>query len=140
MPEFTGPRLVFPLEEVLAAAEYTAAVHEPDHGRTTAQPGLWWIKYTGSSSGTYLKSNAPIARDTTVVYAHGYGPGTDTHSLLGAGRTWRETIPLHQPLPQPRFEGSSFLTVLREAAARGEGLLVLQLAGDHTEYRLTTVP
>lgn len=106
---------------------------------------LTGLRSTGRSpttgrTGTYLKSNASLARDAAVVYAHGYGPGTDTHSLLGAGRTWRETIPLHQALPQPRFEGSSFLTVLREAAARGEELLVLQLADDHTEYRLTTVP
>ncbi|WP_127354619.1 DUF3085 domain-containing protein [Actinacidiphila soli] len=96
-----GARLQFPLAQVLAAAEHAAAAteHKLLHAETVPRPCLWWVK----DDGTYLMSNAVIGEDTpakirarTIVYADGWGTGTDARSLLG-GDDFAEPFDLCDP-------------------------------------------
>ncbi|MGW3361222.1 DUF3085 domain-containing protein [Streptomyces bungoensis] len=131
--------LVFPLDQVLAAAEHaaTATRHNLRHGETDPAPRLWWIK----NDGTYLVSNAHTPADTldkdgrpsTVVYADGWGPGTDPRSILG-GDDFRESIDLTRPL-----DGSTrtLLDILRAAAADGATRFTMNAVFDDHHMTLT---
>ncbi|MFF2205878.1 DUF3085 domain-containing protein [Streptomyces sp. NPDC058145] len=96
--------LHFPLHRVLAAAEHAASApkHRLSYGETQAQavPRLLW----GKDGGTYLMSNGIDPTGTPdetgthrhVVYADGWGPGTDARSILG-GDDFSERLDLTTP-------------------------------------------
>ncbi|MEU2057141.1 DUF3085 domain-containing protein [Streptomyces bungoensis] len=131
--------LVFPLDQVLAAAEHaaTAPAHKRGYGETDAAPRLWWVK----DGGTYLMSNGQDPADTrdkhdrptTVVYADGWGPDTDPRSILG-GDDFRESIDLTRPL-----DGSTrtLLDILRAAAADGATRFTMNAVFDDHHMTLT---
>ncbi|MER7195878.1 DUF3085 domain-containing protein [Streptomyces flaveolus] len=120
--------LVFPLDLVLSAAEHanTATGHKLGYGEATPAPRLWWVK----DQGTYLMSNGKTPADTRdesgrlprVVYADGWGPGTDARSLLG-GDDFRESLDLTTPLFE---DGTTLLGMLREATATGATRFLLK--------------
>ncbi|MFF8595226.1 DUF3085 domain-containing protein [Streptomyces sp. NPDC015220] len=121
--------LRFPLARVLAAAEHAAAApeHKLGYGETEATPRLWWVK----DDGTYLMSNGryPIPdsnRPPTVVYADGWGPGTDARSILG-GDDFRESVDLTTPLDDGR---TTLLDVLRAATAEGATRFLFEVTFD----------
>ncbi|MER7195762.1 DUF3085 domain-containing protein [Streptomyces flaveolus] len=123
--------LVFPLDQVLAAAEHanTATGHKLGYGETAPAPRLWWVK----DQGTYLMSNGET-RDASgrlphAVYADGWGPDTDARSVLG-GDDFRESLGLTTPLFE---DGTTLLGMLREATATG-GTRFLLKAKFNDEY------
>lgn len=133
--------LVFPLAQVLAAAEHAAAAdkHKLGYGETEAAPRLWWIK----SDGTCLMSNGQDPTGTrddndrapTTVHADGWGPGTDARSILG-GDDFRESIDLTTPVFE---DGTTLLGMLREAAADGATRFLLKATFDDTYMDLTYI-
>ncbi|WP_333765058.1 hypothetical protein [Streptomyces sp. IBSBF 2390] len=114
--------LVFPLDPVLAAAEHavSAPKHRLGYEETEAEaaPRLLWSK----DGGTYLMSNGIHPTDTPdtsgthnhVVYADGWGPGTDPRSILG-GDDFSEPLALTTRHP----DGLALLGLLRAAHADG---------------------
>ncbi|MEU6547890.1 hypothetical protein [Streptomyces sp. NPDC046859] len=109
--------LVFPLDRVRSVAELAVAAreHALGPGETDARPRLWWIK----GDGTFLMSNGitatPNTRDADgswhhIVYADGWGPGTDPSTVLGS-EDLHETLDLTQPLP----DGPRVIDLLRTA-------------------------
>ncbi|MFD7956047.1 DUF3085 domain-containing protein [Streptomyces ardesiacus] len=133
--------LAFPLAKVLAAAEHAAAAdkHKLGYGEDEAAPRLWWVK----DDGTYLMSNGQDPTDTRddngrlphVVYADGWGPGTDARSILG-GDDFRESIDLTTPVFE---DGTTLLGMLREAADHGATRFLLKAAFDDTYMDLTYI-
>jgi hypothetical protein len=133
--------LVFPLAQVLAAAEHAAAAttHKLGYGETTAAPCLWWVK----DDGTYLMSNGQDPTDTgdengrqpTVVHADGWGPGTDARPILG-GDDFRESIELTTPIFE---DGTTLLTMLRSAATSGATRFRLKATIDDEYMDLTYI-
>ncbi|MFI1701433.1 DUF3085 domain-containing protein [Streptomyces bobili] len=133
--------LVFPLAQVLAAAEHAAAAdkHNLDDGETEAAPRLWWVK----DDGTYFMSNGQDPTDTrndneyrlTVVHAEGWGPGTDARSILG-GDDFRESINLTTPVFE---DGTTLLGMLRDAAANGATRFLLKATFDDHYMDLTYI-
>lgn len=135
----TNCTLRFPLDEVLAVAEHanTAPRHTLNVEETEARPRLWWCK----DDGTYLRSNGRYPADNNdsrppVVFATGWGKGTDPTSILGGG-DFHESIELTTPLPG---DGSTLLDNLRTAAADGATHFHLTIAddGDHQTLTYTT--
>ncbi|MFE9250910.1 DUF3085 domain-containing protein [Streptomyces sp. NPDC007088] len=133
--------LVFPLAQVLAAAEHAAAAdkHKLGYEETEAAPRLWWVK----DDGTYLMSSGQDPTDTrengrlpTVVHAEGWGPGTDARSILG-GDDFRQSIDLTTPIFE---DGTTLLGMLREAAANGITRFTLEAAfnDDYMDLTFTT--
>ncbi|MFF7953645.1 DUF3085 domain-containing protein [Streptomyces griseorubiginosus] len=133
--------LTFPLDKVLAAAEHATAApeHKLGYGETEAAPRLWWVK----SDGTYLMSNGVHPDDTTdadgrlthVVYADGWGPGTDARSILG-GDDFRQSIHLTHPLDE---DGTTLLDMLRQAATDGATRFLMEATFDDTNMELTYI-
>ncbi|MFF7858736.1 hypothetical protein [Streptomyces sp. NPDC007904] len=133
--------LLFPLAQVLAAAEHAAAAteHKLGYGETHAAPRLWWVK----GDGTFLRSNGiqpddprdADGRPTHVVYADGWGPGTDARSILG-GDDFRKSINLTTPLDE---DGTTLLDLLREAAADGATRFLLKATFDDHYMNLTYI-
>ncbi|MET8816391.1 DUF3085 domain-containing protein [Streptomyces sp. NPDC004549] len=133
--------LVFPLDQVLAAAEHAAAAdkHKLGYEETEAAPRLWWVK----DDGTYLMSNGQDPTDTcdengrlpTVVHADGWGPGTDARSILG-GDDFRQSIELTTPIFD---DGTTLLGMLREAAADGATRFTLKTTFDDEYMDLTYI-
>ncbi|MEU5196069.1 hypothetical protein AB0G86_18765 [Streptomyces scabiei] len=133
--------LVFPLANILATAEHaaTAPEHKLGYGETEAAPRLWWVK----GDGTFLMSNGIHPDDTRdadgrlthVVYAHGWGPGTDARSILG-GDGFRQSINLITPLDE---DGTTLLGILRRAAAAGATRFLLKATFDDTNMSLTYI-
>lgn len=131
--------LRFPLDRVLAAAEhaYAAPAHHLGPGETDTAPRLWWCK----DDGTYLRSNGryPVqTRDEDgrlfpVVFAEGWGPGTDPTAAFG-GDDICESIELTTPLPG---DGRTLLDDLRTAAAEGATHFDLTIADDGDFQTLT---
>ncbi|KNE81432.1 hypothetical protein ADZ36_16610 [Streptomyces fradiae] len=132
--------LVFPLDKVLAAAEHAAAAdtHKLGYGETEPRPRLWWVK----DDGTYLMSNGQDPTDTRddngrlphVVYADGWGPGTDARSVLG-GDDFRESI----DLTTPDDDGLTLLGRLRAAAAQGATRFLLKAAFNEKYMHLSYI-
>ncbi|GHB30914.1 MULTISPECIES: hypothetical protein [Streptomyces] len=127
-----GARLVFPLADVVAAAEHAAAspAHGLVDGDTGPYPALWWV----SDDGTYLMSNGIPAKGAEpdddprrLVHADGWGPGTDTWELLG-GDDICEPYPLCEQ--GAAEDGGTFLDALRSALAEGNTDLVWQISAD----------
>ncbi|WP_326581639.1 DUF3085 domain-containing protein (plasmid) [Actinacidiphila glaucinigra] len=128
-----GYTLQFPLKEILAAAEDAAAApsHRLPYGQTDPTPQLWWVK----DDGTYLMSNRAYPqkeydRDEVlpnVVYAEGWGRGTDPRSVLG-GDDFCEPIDLLTA--EGNADGVSILEMLRDGVADGRTLLLLTLTYD----------
>ncbi|MEV4868520.1 DUF3085 domain-containing protein [Streptomyces syringium] len=132
--------LVFPLAQVLAAAEHAAAAdkHKLGYAETEAAPRLWWVK----DDGTYLMSNGQGPTDTpddeyppTVVHADGWGPGTDARSVLG-GDDFRESIDLTTPVFK---DGTTLLAMLRKTAAAGATRFILKATFDDEHMNLTYI-
>lgn len=133
--------LVFPLAQVLAAAEHAAAApeHKLGYGETEGLPRLWWVK----DDGTYLMSNGQDPTDTrdddeylpTVVHADGWGPGTDARSILG-GDDFRQSIDLTTPLDE---DGTTLLGLLRESADDDATRFLLKATFDDTYMNLTYI-
>lgn len=125
--------LTFPLPKVLAAAEHAATAPEHRHAYDDkaagipASPQLWWVK----DDGTYLMSNgihpddtrAPNGNLPEVVHAEGWGPGTDPRSILG-GDDFSHPFGLLTP---EDGEGTAILDMLRDAAADGATLFLLNV-------------
>ncbi|MFF7115432.1 DUF3085 domain-containing protein [Streptomyces albogriseolus] len=133
--------LVFPLAQVLAAAEHAAAAdtHKLGYAETEAAPRLWWVK----DDGTYLMSNGQDPNPThddngrlpTVVHADGFGPGTDARSVLG-GDDFRESIDLTTPVFD---DGTTLLGMLRQAHTAGATRFMLKATFDDTYMDLTYI-
>ncbi|MFE7759721.1 hypothetical protein [Streptomyces sp. NPDC057429] len=136
----TGARLVFPLADVVAAAEHAAAspAHRMVDGDISPSPALWWV----SDDGTYLMSNGIPADGAKAdddprrkVHAEGWGPGTDTWELLG-GDDICEPYPLCEE--GSAEDGDTFLGTLRSALAEGNTDLVWEIsAAGWWETRVT---
>ncbi|MFE2103134.1 DUF3085 domain-containing protein [Streptomyces sp. NPDC059468] len=133
--------LVFPLDRVLAAAEHAASApkHRLSYEETEAQavPRLLWVK----DGGTYLMSNGIRPTDTPdetgthnhVIYADGWGPGTDPRPILG-GDDFSEPLDLTTPHP----DGLTLLGLLR-AAAHGATHFHLKATFDDHYMNLTYI-
>ncbi|MGF6884995.1 hypothetical protein ABIA39_003430 [Nocardia sp. GAS34] len=130
-----GPvELRFPLRRVLDIAEHTAAAtdHRPLYDQRPVRPALWWVK----DDGTYLMSNAARTGDDAiqVVYAEGWGPGTDPASLLG-GDDFAELFDLHEPMDGNT--GDTLLDFLRKAVDDGYVHVLLTVTARQVAFAVT---
>lgn len=109
--------LVFPLEKVRSIAELAVAAreHAIGPGDPDARPRLWWIKGDGIFLMSNGSDNIPNTRDADgnwhhIVYAHGWGPGSDPSTVLGS-EDIHETLDLTEPFP----DGQTLIDMLRTA-------------------------
>ncbi|MFF9158345.1 hypothetical protein ACF1AB_39665 [Streptomyces sp. NPDC014846] len=136
-----GCTLTFDLGKVLTAAEHAlnSLRHALGPGDSRARPALWWI----SGDGTYLMSNGirrtPNSRDTHghwphIVYADGWGPGTQPSTLLRDDH--HETL----DLTHSSSDGPPLITLLRTAHTNGATRCLLHLTHTANALQLTLTP
>lgn len=130
-----GAQLKFPLQQVLEAAEQAVAAtdHHMLHDEIRPRPALWWVK----DDGTYMMSNAVMPEDASaiVVYADGWGPGTDADDVLG-GDDFGERFDLC--IPSGGNGTTTLLEALRSAIRDGDTYLFLEVSADRNKIRVGT--